>query len=241
MKFPCAGNGFSAYPLLGPLRGTSVSAAAGASRRCDADVENGYENFFLTGGPIAHYRRIARRARRDATTRATASISATTRTVGTTREDNIRCSCSARRGRARRPHCSFRTCCPRRVRLVTTSTKPDVLDATLAARSSGGRCHLFDPSGSVADRPGVHRLRWSPLPACTSWRTALMTARSLVVVGSTGAGRCRPIPPTGPSGPGPVGPAAAPPPHSRVPTCAPCWPGWTAVGPCRPAGTGVRG
>jgi len=72
--------------------------------------------------------------------------------------------------------------------VVTTSTKPDVLDATLAARSSGGRCHLFDPSGSVADRPGVHRLRWSPLPACTSWRTALMTARSLVVVGSTGAG-----------------------------------------------------
>ena len=72
--------------------------------------------------------------------------------------------------------------------VVTTSTKPDVLDATLGTRSSGGTCHLFDPSGSVADRPGVHRLRWSPLPACTSWRTALMTARSLVVVGSSGPG-----------------------------------------------------
>ena len=72
--------------------------------------------------------------------------------------------------------------------VVTTSTKPDVLDATLGTRSSVGTCHLFDPSGSVADRPGVHRLRWSPLPGCTSWRTALMTARSLVIVGSTGSG-----------------------------------------------------
>ncbi len=71
--------------------------------------------------------------------------------------------------------------------VVTTSTKPDVLDATVPARSRVGRCHLFDPSGSVPDRAGVHRLRWSPLPACTSWRTALATARSLVLVGS-GAG-----------------------------------------------------
>lgn len=68
--------------------------------------------------------------------------------------------------------------------VVTTSTKPDVLDATTGARSTVGRCHLFDPSASVADRVGVHRLRWSPLPACTSWRTALATAQSLVLVGS---------------------------------------------------------
>ncbi len=75
--------------------------------------------------------------------------------------------------------------------MVTTSTKPDVLDATRAARSASGTCHLFDPSGSVDDRPGVHRLRWSPLPACTSWRTALTTARSLVIVGSSGTGAVR--------------------------------------------------
>ena len=68
--------------------------------------------------------------------------------------------------------------------VVTTSTKPDVLDATAGARSVVGRCHLFDPTASVADRDGVHRLRWSPLPACTSWRTAMATARSLVLVGS---------------------------------------------------------
>jgi type IV secretory pathway TraG/TraD family ATPase VirD4 len=72
--------------------------------------------------------------------------------------------------------------------VVTTSTKPDVLDATVAARSSVGTCHLFDPTGSVTDRDGVHRLRWSPLPGCTSWRTALSTARALAVVGSTAGG-----------------------------------------------------
>ncbi len=71
--------------------------------------------------------------------------------------------------------------------VVTTSTKPDVLDATAPARATSGRCHLFDPTGSVGDRDGVHRLRWSPLPACASWRTALTTARSLVLVGH-GAG-----------------------------------------------------
>jgi len=72
--------------------------------------------------------------------------------------------------------------------VVTTSTKPDVLDATRHARSVHGACLLFDPTGTVADRPGVHRLRWSPLPACVSWRTALATARSLVVVGSGAPG-----------------------------------------------------
>jgi len=72
--------------------------------------------------------------------------------------------------------------------VVTTSTKPDVLDATVGARSQIGRCHLFDPTASVEERSGVQRLRWSPLPACTSWRTALATARSLVVVGGATTG-----------------------------------------------------
>ncbi|HEY4929061.1 MAG TPA: type IV secretory system conjugative DNA transfer family protein [Acidimicrobiales bacterium] len=75
--------------------------------------------------------------------------------------------------------------------VVTTSTKPDVLDATREARSMLGTCHLFDPTGSVDDRPGVHRLRWSPLTGCSSWRTALSAARSLVLVGSGGAGAAR--------------------------------------------------
>jgi type IV secretion system protein VirD4 len=33
--------------------------------------------------------------------------------------------------------------------VVSTSTKPDVLDATIAVRSQLGRCFLFDPTGSV--------------------------------------------------------------------------------------------
>jgi len=75
--------------------------------------------------------------------------------------------------------------------VVTTSTKPDVLDATFEARATFGTCHLFDPTGTVGDRPGVHRLRWSPLPACVSWRTSLATARALVAVGSGGGGTSR--------------------------------------------------
>ena len=75
--------------------------------------------------------------------------------------------------------------------VVATSTKPDVLDATAPARARVGDCHLFDPSGSVSDRAGVRRMRWSPLPACESWRTALATARSMVVVGG-GVGAAAP-------------------------------------------------
>jgi len=76
--------------------------------------------------------------------------------------------------------------------VVATSTKPDVLNATAPARATVGQCHLFDPTDSVSDRPGVHRLRWSPVPACTSWRTALATAHALVVVGSHGTGPAAP-------------------------------------------------
>ena len=76
--------------------------------------------------------------------------------------------------------------------VLSTSTKPDVLDATAPVRTGVGTCHLFDPSGSVADRPGIHRLRWSPLAGCTSWRTALATARTLVTVG-TGQATAAPV------------------------------------------------
>ncbi len=72
--------------------------------------------------------------------------------------------------------------------VVSTSTKPDVLEATIGARQRLGECLLFDPTASV-DRPqGVRRLQWSPVPACATWRTALATARSLVLVGSPAAG-----------------------------------------------------
>ncbi len=65
--------------------------------------------------------------------------------------------------------------------VVTTSTKADVLDATKTVRRAVGACLLFDPTNSIADRPGVERLRWSPVPACSDWRVALSTARALVL------------------------------------------------------------
>jgi type IV secretion system protein VirD4 len=75
--------------------------------------------------------------------------------------------------------------------VVSTSTKPDVLDATFAARSGLGRCHLFDPTGSVDPRPGVVPLHWSPLQSCGTWTGALSMARCLVEVGSAATGSDR--------------------------------------------------
>jgi type IV secretory pathway TraG/TraD family ATPase VirD4 len=68
--------------------------------------------------------------------------------------------------------------------VVTTSTKPDVLQVTALARRDVGTCWLWDPSGTVHPPPGVRRARWSPVPACRSWEVALLTARAM-----TGAAR----------------------------------------------------
>src|SRR6202521_1613967 len=75
--------------------------------------------------------------------------------------------------------------------VVTTSTKPDVLDATVEARSTLGRCLLFDPTGSVPRSGGLAPLRWSPLQSCGTWPGALSMARSLVEVGSAAGGQGR--------------------------------------------------
>ena len=72
--------------------------------------------------------------------------------------------------------------------VVSTSTKPDVLDATVAVRSQRGRCLLFDPTGAVRRTGPLIPLRWSPLQACTRWTDALSMARSLVEVGAAAAG-----------------------------------------------------
>lgn len=72
--------------------------------------------------------------------------------------------------------------------VVSTSTKPDVLDATVAARTQVGRCLLFDPTGSVDRSQTTVALHWSPLQSCTTWTGALSMARSLVEVGSAAGG-----------------------------------------------------
>ncbi len=69
--------------------------------------------------------------------------------------------------------------------VVSTSTKPDVLDATIAARSRLGRCFLFDPTGSVDREHDVAMLQWSPLRSCATWMGSLSMAHSLVEVTSS--------------------------------------------------------
>jgi len=64
--------------------------------------------------------------------------------------------------------------------VVSTSTKLDVLTATLPARRRLGRCWLYDPTGSVPPPPGVEVLRWSPVDGCRRWDDALLVARAMV-------------------------------------------------------------
>jgi type IV secretion system protein VirD4 len=63
--------------------------------------------------------------------------------------------------------------------VVVTSTKPDVLHATVAARSSRGRCFLWDPTATTPTPPGVHPLRWSPILGCHDWDSAVARAHAL--------------------------------------------------------------
>jgi type IV secretion system protein VirD4 len=61
--------------------------------------------------------------------------------------------------------------------VLVTSTKPDVLEATIARRSQLGRCWLLDPSGTIEPPPGTNVIRWSPVSSSISWEEALVTAR----------------------------------------------------------------
>ena len=63
--------------------------------------------------------------------------------------------------------------------VVSTSTKPDVLLATVEERAHVGQCWLFDPAGTVTPPAGVRRVRWSPIPACADWENALLTVRAM--------------------------------------------------------------
>lgn len=71
---------------------------------------------------------------------------------------------------------------------VSTSTKPDVMDATVHARGEIGEVWLFDPSGTEPLPDGVRRLSWSPVSAAASWDGALVTARAMTTASRTGAG-----------------------------------------------------
>ena len=73
--------------------------------------------------------------------------------------------------------------------VIATSTKPEVMRATAAARSEVGQAWLFDPAASERRlTDGVRRLCWSPVAAATSWDEALVMARAMSACTRVGAG-----------------------------------------------------
>ncbi len=72
--------------------------------------------------------------------------------------------------------------------IVSTSTKPDVLHATIGKRLESGRVWQFDPTGQTERVAGAQALRWSPLPCSTDWDGALLMARAMVDGAAVGAG-----------------------------------------------------
>jgi len=71
--------------------------------------------------------------------------------------------------------------------VVATSTKPDVLEATLDARRRLGRCQVFDPTGRVRIPDGATPVRWSPLQESVRWEGALAAAHLLTEIGTSPA------------------------------------------------------
>jgi type IV secretion system protein VirD4 len=73
--------------------------------------------------------------------------------------------------------------------VIVTSTKPDVLAATLERRSERGRCWLLDPSGSLQTPPGVTRIRWSPVAAARTGDETVMIVHGMAGAARPGRGR----------------------------------------------------
>ena len=52
--------------------------------------------------------------------------------------------------------------------MISTATKPEVMEATMFARGEIGEVWLFDPSGEYTELPqGIRRLCWSPVAAAS--------------------------------------------------------------------------
>ena len=73
--------------------------------------------------------------------------------------------------------------------VIVTSTKTDVMAATLDQRARQGRCWLLDPSGSLATPPGVTRVRWSPVAAARTWDETLVVVHGMAGAARPGSGR----------------------------------------------------
>jgi type IV secretion system protein VirD4 len=63
--------------------------------------------------------------------------------------------------------------------VVTTSTRPDNLAVTIAARAGRGPVMVFDPQ-RLAHTPNVAQLRWSLVRGCEDPQTAMIRAEALV-------------------------------------------------------------
>lgn len=65
--------------------------------------------------------------------------------------------------------------------VVTTSTRPDNIAATIAARTKRGPVAVFDPQNLTAALPGVGSsgVRWSPIRGCEHPLTAMIRASGL--------------------------------------------------------------
>jgi type IV secretion system protein VirD4 len=73
--------------------------------------------------------------------------------------------------------------------VISTATKPEVMEATMFARGEIGDVWLFDPSGEYTELPqGIRRLCWSPVAAATTWDAALLTSRAMTACTRVGAG-----------------------------------------------------
>lgn len=62
---------------------------------------------------------------------------------------------------------------------VVTSTKTDVLHATIDARSRLGHCWYWDPSGTTVVPDHAEPLLWSPVIGCDLWDSAVSRAHTL--------------------------------------------------------------
>lgn len=73
--------------------------------------------------------------------------------------------------------------------VIATSTKPETMRATVAARSEVGQAWLFDPSATEQQLPdGVRRLAWSPVAAASTWDEAVVMSRAMAACARPGAG-----------------------------------------------------
>jgi type IV secretion system protein VirD4 len=71
---------------------------------------------------------------------------------------------------------------------ISTSTKTDVVAATIGVRGADGQAWVFDPTGRAGGHiNGVQELRWSPVTSSISWDGALLMARAMTVKIGSGA------------------------------------------------------